>query len=380
MATLTSTSAARDTPGRVVPGPLTWSPPERPNKNLWALIGAPLVLLVVVGVLVSQITLPYVKLAPGDAEPINQLLKVPNEHSNPPKGSFLLTTVTLQSVVRPLDLVRDYFDSDIEVIERKAILGDSTQRQYNQAAAQEMDVSKQDALVAAFRTLGYDVPEHGSGALISAVLDGQMPATGVLVPGDAVTAIDGVPTPVAQRAIAILQKHKPGETILLTVATADKETVQRTLRLGSRDGATCTSAVVASATPCMGVGLSTKDHRFDFPFKVTIDTRNVGGPSAGLAFALALIDEVTPGELTGGRKVAVTGTIAIDGTVGDVGGVVQKTAAVRRAGAALFLVPPGEYDIARKRAGKALKVLQVSTLTEALAALAANGGDPVPAR
>jgi len=123
------------------------------------------------------------------------------------------------------------------------------------------------------------------------------------------------------------------------------------------------------------VNLGTKQHSFDLPFDVKIDTRGIGGPSAGLAFTLAIIDELTPGELTGGKNVAVTGTIDIDGTVGEVGGVVQKTAAVRNAGARLFLVPPGEFADASKHAGKNLKVVKVTTLADALKALADNGGE-----
>ena len=121
--------------------------------------------------------------------------------------------------------------------------------------------------------------------------------------------------------------------------------------------------------------LHVESHRFDEPIKVSIDSRGIGGPSAGLAFTLAIIDELRPGELTGGQKVAVTGTIDLDGRVGDVGGVVQKTAAVRAAGAKYFLVPPGEYNDAKAHAGKHLKVIKVATLDEALQALGALGGD-----
>ncbi len=377
MATLTSTSAERDTPGRVVPGPLSWTPPQRPNKNWWGLLGGPLAFLAVLLYFLAQVHLPYVQIAPGGAEPINELLRVPEARSHPPKGSFLLTTVSLVIDVRPLDLVRDFFDDDIVVIARKDILGDADEKTYNQAAVQDMDDSKQSAIVVAMRTLGYEVPERGAGSLIAAVAEGDVPAKGVLTAGDVVTAIDGVPTPLAEKAIAILQTHKPGDPIVATVTRSDKTSVERTIRLGSRgEDGSCAVAVVNGAGACMGVILGTKDHKFDYPFEVSIDTKNVGGPSAGLAFALALIDELTPGELTGGRDVAVTGTIDIDGTVGDVGGVVQKTAAVRHAGATLFLVPPGEFAEAKQHAGKKLKVVQVATLKDALAALADNGGDP----
>jgi PDZ domain-containing protein len=305
-------------------------------------------------------------------------MKVPPEHAHPPKGSFLLTTVSLRSAVTPYDLVYDYFNDDVVLIAKKDILGDSSQRQYNRQAAQDMDDSKEAAIVLAFRTLGYKVPEHGSGALIVGVPDQQVPATGLLEAGDVITALDGVPTNLAQEAIGILQKKKPGENVVATLTADDGSTTQKTIRLGTRaDSQSCSTAVVQGGSACLGVVLGTKGHRFDYPFKVSIDTNNVGGPSAGLAFTLALIDELTPGELTGGQQVAVTGTIEIDGTVGDVGGVAQKTAAVRHAGAKLFLVPPGEFAEAKAHAGKNLKVVQVTTLADALAALRANGGDKI---
>ncbi|MGH9163958.1 MAG: S16 family serine protease, partial [Acidimicrobiales bacterium] len=123
--------------------------------------------------------------------------------------------------------------------------------------------------------------------------------------------------------------------------------------------------------------LRTRERDFDLPFAVHIDSGAIGGPSAGLAFTLGLLDALTAGELTGGRRVAVTGTIELDGGVGDVGGVAQKTAAVRRAGAEYFLVPPAEFDEAVAHAGGQLQVRRVASLDEALDALAKLGGDPM---
>ncbi|OWY61490.1 hypothetical protein B7486_63515, partial [cyanobacterium TDX16] len=105
------------------------------------------------------------------------------------------------------------------------------------------------------------------------------------------------------------------------------------------------------------------------------DSGQVGGPSAGLAFTLALLDELTPGSLTGGESVTATGTMDLVGRVGPVGGVKQKTAAVRRAGDTLFLVPPDELAEAQAAAGDDLEVVAVSTLDEALEALGEHGGD-----
>lgn len=341
---------------------------------------APIVVMALLGLVLGRITLPYVSLSPGDADPINQLVSVPDDKRFPPQGSFLLTTVSLGQTVRPLDFLWDVFDDDMILIAKKDLLGDSTPQQYNQQAAQDMTDSKTAAAVVALRALGYDVAERGEGALIVNVLEGDdVPVRGVLEPGDAITAINGTPTPLAQNAIDLLQTSKPGDTITATVVQEkDGTTAQKTITLGSRTAESCTKAVIPAAEgPCLGVALGTKARDFDFPFEVQIDTQGIGGPSAGLAFTLALIDELTPGELTGGKNVAVTGTIDIEGAVGEVGGVVQKTAAVRKAGAALFLVPPGEFAQARAHAGKKLKVVQVRTLADALTALAANGGEPV---
>ena len=114
---------------------------------------------------------------------------------------------------------------------------------------------------------------------------------------------------------------------------------------------------------------------FSLPFEVAIDSGKVGGPSAGLEFALSILDQLTPGELTGGGKVAVTGTIELDGTVGPVGGVPQKTVTVRRAGAKLFLVPKEQVAEAQAKATDGVEVVGVGTLDEAIEALAARGGD-----
>jgi Lon-like protease len=108
---------------------------------------------------------------------------------------------------------------------------------------------------------------------------------------------------------------------------------------------------------------------------VQIDTGDVGGPSAGLAFTLAILDDLTPGDLTGGHDIAATGTIASDGTVGPVGGTGQKAAAVRAKDAELFLVPRADYKDAVAHAGKDLEVVPVDDLDDALDALADLGGN-----
>jgi PDZ domain-containing protein len=114
-----------------------------------------------------------------------------------------------------------------------------------------------------------------------------------------------------------------------------------------------------------------------FPVDVKIDTSDIGGPSAGLAMTLSVLDELTPGNLTGGKLVAVTGEIGFDGKVGEVGGVGQKAVAARHRGATLFLVPMAEVAEARTRAGS-MPVVGVRTLDDALRALRRAGGAPLP--
>ena len=114
-----------------------------------------------------------------------------------------------------------------------------------------------------------------------------------------------------------------------------------------------------------------------FPFTVTIDTQRVSGPSAGLAFTLAVIDDLTPGDLTGGRRVAVTGTIEPDGSIGPVGGVAQKAITAERDGATALIVPIDEAQDARSHAGH-LRIFTVRTINDALSALHQLGGASLP--
>lgn len=130
------------------------------------------------------------------------------------------------------------------------------------------------------------------------------------------------------------------------------------------------------------IGFNPRDTRtVELPFDIDIDTDSIGGPSAGLAFTLALIDALSPGELTPPGGVAVTGTMGGDGSVGPIGALVQKAVAVRRSGADLFLVPAAqdqvEIEAARRAAGPGVEIVPVASLSEALAALAERGGTPV---
>jgi PDZ domain-containing protein len=141
-----------------------------------------------------------------------------------------------------------------------------------------------------------------------------------------------------------------------------------------RDGAlrhaamTTVDSFLSPGHPSIGATLG---EAFRLPFLVTIDTQDIGGPSGGLVFALALADALTRADLTGGHRIAATGTIDGSGDVGEIGGVEEKVLAAERSAADVFVVPAGEAGAARRAAGHSLQVIGVRTLAEALKALRA---------
>ncbi|MEO7836492.1 MAG: S16 family serine protease [Acidimicrobiales bacterium] len=348
----------------VVRGPLAWEPlPSPPPRRFlrWALPG--LVLLVALLAAVT-FTLPYYAIAPGSARQVNDLIAVPRERAFPPRGKVFLATVAL-SRVTPFEALRGWLDTDTDVVPEERILGPVRRGQFNRANLRAMDDSKQTAAVVALRRLGFPVAEEGKGALVE-VVEKRSPADGRLSQGEVIKAVDGRPTLLAEQALEVIRSKAPGASLRLEVQEATGSARVEEIVLGSRPG---------TKAGFLGVVLRTKERRFDYPFDVTIDSGAIGGPSAGLAFTLGVLDTLSAGELTGGKLVAVTGTIEIDGTVGDVGGVAQKTAAVRAAGAEYFLVPPNEFRDAKAHAGGRLKVEKVANLEEALVVLGRLGGD-----
>jgi len=185
-------------------------------------------------------------------------------------------------------------------------------------------------------------------------------------PGDVITSVDGQPVTLAEQLGPIVRTRPPGQPVMFTVDRGGKSIPVTVVSRAAAQGACQGRAQV-------GISTSTRSEKFDFPVNVAIDTGRVSGPSAGLAFTLTILDELTPGDLTGGKKVAVTGTIQADGGVGPIGGAQQKAVTARRAGAKLFLVPTEEVKEARSRAG-GMKVAGIRTLDDALRELKNFGG------
>ena len=348
----------------VVPAPPGWGTPPEPSRWRWLRWFGPIALAVAILLGAAQVSLPYYALAPGSARQVDDLISVPKDRRFPPEGEVLLSTVSL-SRVNGLEALFGWLDPDVDVLHEDLVLGTTPRQKFTEQNIQEMRTSKQLAAVVALRRLGYSVPEEGKGALVQQVEKGA-PADGSLKQGEVITGVDGQPTKLSQEVVDAIRAHGPGETVRFDVTDPKGGTrVEEIVLTGRPDG----------DGGYLGVVLRTKEQRFEFPFDVVIDSGTIGGPSAGLAFTLGVIDSLTMGELTGGKKVAATGTIEIDGHVGDVGGVAQKTAAVRSAGADVFLVPAGEYEDALDHAGADLEIVKVATLDDALAAMARLGGD-----
>ncbi len=234
----------------------------------------------------------------------------------------------------------------------------ATESQTHTFELEEMATSQQIAAAVALRRLGYKVAVSADGALIVAV-DPSRPAGGKLVPGDVIVAVDGHPVKTTDQARGLLRKHKPGDTVELGLRN---QKGLRTVRLKTvRDPQD-------PKIPIVGVLLEQAAH-IKLPFPVTIDTGNIGGPSAGLAFALEVMEKLGR-DVDRGHKVAVTGEIFLDGAVGPIGGVRQKTIGARRAGVDIMLVPAGDnYREAKKYAG-AMRLIPVNSFQQALHVLA----------
>jgi PDZ domain-containing protein len=308
---------------------------------------------------------PYYSISPGNALAVAPLVKVQDGPDFPPRGAVYLCTVSLEHAT-VLEALRGWLDPTIDVVKEQAIKPkDQTPQQFRATNLEAMATSKEKALGVAFEELGYDAIK-GTGATVTEVVKGSA-ADGLLVAGDTITAVDGVKTELSGTAVRVLRSHRPGDRVQLTVVPKGGAAKVVTVTVGHdpRD----------AKRPLLGVSLTTTSVHFDPPFKVDIASDRIGGPSAGLAFTLEVLDVLTKGELTGGHKVAATGTIELDGSVGEVGGVAQKAVAVEAAGVDLFLVPKAEVAEARKHASKKLRIEPVENLQDALRILSTVGGN-----
>jgi PDZ domain-containing protein len=351
-------------------------PPVFPRWGWWAL-GMTFVLMsiAVAGFLIH---VPYSTISPGAAVELPPLIQVKGRVATytGDRGDIRLLFVRERNRINLWRYVQAKLDKDIDLFKVQQLNPDNrSQTQLNEEAAQQMADAKTAATKVALQYAGYKVLLD-DGVTVSDVAE-DLPAGKVLQPGDVILRADGKTIVHPTDLTSAIAKHKVGDKISLDIL---------------RDGKPKTVLVPIGTSgnrKVIGVLVSP---RYKFPFTVNVDTEGIGGPSAGLAMTLAIFDELTPGNLTGGQRVAVTGTIDSLGNVGEIGGINQKAVAARAAGARLFIVPacqkaldaPPDFaacqkDLqrAKERAGSHVKVVAVSTFVQALQALRDAGGPPV---
>ena len=316
-----------------------------------------------------SIPLPYYTIAPGQALDVRPLVKVGSGPNDDSEGQFFLTTVSLGQA-NLFQALAGWVDSSVDVIEESAIRPPSVSpEELTKLNLEQMANSKQTALGVAFEYLGYDAIS-GDGAKIVGIEKGS-PADSSLRVDEVITAVNGAEVNDHLQLVKIVRATRPGARVVLDLQSGGGER-RVDIELGSNP--------TNVEQGFLGVQLSTHNLRFDFPYELELESERIGGPSAGLAYTLEVLDILTEGDLAGGRKVAVTGTIELDGTVGEVGGVAQKAVAVREAKADVFIVPSAEREEVKRAIGRNIEVVGVDSLTDAIAQLERMGGRlrPIP--
>ena len=336
------------------------------QRLIAALIAGPLVLALLVTA--AFLPLPYVTYAPGYTVDVlaedagAEIIQVDGAKTYRDDGQLRMTTV-LVSVPKLrknlFDLMTVWAKSDDAVYPYDAVYGDEETPESNDREGAVSMVTSQDAATAvALRQLGYE-PKS---AVEVAFVEPGSPSEGKLLVRDILLEVDGRPLKDPQQLVDAIGAAEPGEAVALKVRRVRTEMdvsivpreVDGDLRIG--------------ITP--GIG-----YLFPFDVRVNIDP-DIGGPSAGLMFSLAIYDTLTPGSLTGGRTVAGTGEIAADGTVGPIGGIQQKIAGARDDGAELFLVPPDNCEEALGANNDEMRLVKATTMPIALKAIQEWVQDP----
>ncbi|UCG40067.1 MAG: PDZ domain-containing protein [Acidimicrobiia bacterium] len=313
------------------------------------------------GMAASVIDVPYYAYEPGPVYELDQFVEA--EGADDVNGEFLMLTVALPEVTA-LEFLVAWFDPAVDLVERERVrpVGVS-QEEYRERNLQSMLESKNTAIFVALDHLGYEVTLAGDGVLVAGIIEGTG-SEGVLEVGDVITSIDGVPVFVNTDATSEIGSHDIGEVLQMKVLRNGEELdVAVELSEHTQD----------EGRPMVGFLATTYNWRYESEVDVDIDSQNIGGPSAGLMYALTIIDLLSEEDLLDGAVVAGTGTIDAEGNVGAIGGIRQKLVAAEREGAQYALVPDGNWDAAQTAPIEDLELVRVSTIDDALAFLATLG-------
>ena len=322
---------------------------------LWAAAG--LVLLAGLALSLGSMRVPYYALWPGPVEEVSDLVHV---EGGPPtyelNGDVYMLTVSLQEV-NAFELAQGWIDSEVDLVPREHIRPEGvTPEDHRRKNLRLMDDSKLTAIAVALDYLGIPVQYSGEGVLVVSVADGA-PADGLLEVGDVIVEIADTAVSISDEAIEEILANQVGDTIALTIRRAD-ELIDLEVTLVEHTD--------KPGQPMVGFVPDTYNRALDIPFDIEIHTEGTGGPSAGVMYALTLIDLFTADDLVAGNIVAGTGTISPDGRVGAIGGVRQKVVAAQNAGARHVLVPEPNYEDALSVKRDDVEIHPVSSITDAV--------------
>ena len=349
-------------PTIVVPDDERVPPWWRRNLRWLAPVAGVVVVLAIIAVVFSFWRTDDVAVRPGSVEEVPSRVTISGAEVYPPESEVALVTVLVSQRLNIWQRIGAEFESGVDIEPERTFTGDGTRSELRRLNELRMETSQHTAVVVALEHLGYEIPRLASGVIVAETMDGTSAAR-VLERGDVIVGIDGTPVSDLSDLTGVLASRRAGQTVALDVERADTDSVE-----------SVEVELVASPDDpdraLVGVGARERTDIGELPVEVSIDSGKIGGPSAGLALTLGIIDLLTPGELTGGLKVATTGTIAFDGTVGAIGEVDQKAIAADRAGVDLLLVPEANLSDALDHAGDEMRVVGVATLQDALDALA----------
>ncbi|WP_078292232.1 PDZ domain-containing protein [Mycobacterium sp. D16R24] len=337
------------------------------NRRVATLLVA-LIPIIAFALLMSVITVPFVSLGPGPTFNTlgqvegKEVVDIKGTEVDPVSGHLNMTTVSQRDGLTLADALRLWASGREQLVPRDAVYPPNRSKdQVDKENDLEFKKSEESAEFAALGYLKYPT------AVTVLTISEDGPSKGKLQENDAITAVNGRPAATLEEFTGLLKATKPGDEVTLDYKrkNAPSGTVKITLgKNADRDYG------------FLGVGVVQAPWA---PFTIDFNLANIGGPSAGLMFSLAVIDKLTPDELDGGKFVAGTGTIDAEGKVGPIGGITHKMQAAKDAGATVFLVPAANCAEAKTDGGQGLTLVKVGTLTEAVDGLnALNRGDQPP--
>ncbi len=379
-----------DTQQRIVLGEAVVAVAPNPANRWWAYpmagVGVFVLIAVLLGTFVtasrfSSIERPYA-IVPSDAEQVASRLTLEDVQRYPADGQILFVTIR-QPELSLFSWLMFRGDDNISPRTYEDIYGTSTPQQLQTRGRRQMFTAQQAAEYVALSKLGFPIEKQPGAIIVDQIIcfkasedqrscAEEAPSGAVLNPDDELISVDGQTIESVDDLTPILAEHEPGDVVAVEYTRPGVDGTQSgeiELIVSPDDPDRTIIGFYPFDTTTVG----------NSPFPITISTEGIGGPSAGLAFTLTLIDELTPGELTGGTTVAVTGEIDIEGNVGAIGGLAQKASAVRQTGTKYFIVPASQsadsLAEARALAGGDVQIIPVATLDEALSALADLGGN-----